>query len=366
MDTITVKEAGDKWGITGRMVAHYCHTGRIEGAFKQGNAWLIPANAPKPPDSRLPAALGQESSSDEYLRRIHRVQDYVEAHLYDALTLEELASVAGFSKFHFHRIFKGLAHESLWQYVSRIKLERAAISLVHRPNLTVTDAAYHYGFTDSATFSRAFKHHFGLSPVVYRNQQRKNRNAPDKISSYNEGLSTLQDGSITMNVCGDVEILTIEEIRVVYVRYTGTYQELGAAYPGLLEKLLSLANAQNLIHPGQTNLLAIYHDNHEITKEHQLRTSLCLTIPNTALVKETGDIGSMQIPAGKYAVGHFEIFQNEYSAAWDFMYGEWLSNSSYQPLDSFPFELYRNNASEHPQGKHLVDIYVPIEPLGKL
>jgi hypothetical protein len=52
MDFLTVKEAGDKWSITARMVNYYCSAGRIKGALKKGNLWLIPANAKKPIDGR--------------------------------------------------------------------------------------------------------------------------------------------------------------------------------------------------------------------------------------------------------------------------------------------------------------------------
>lgn len=52
MEYLTVKEAGENWGITARMVNYYCSAGRIPGAIKKGNLWLIPANIEKPKDGR--------------------------------------------------------------------------------------------------------------------------------------------------------------------------------------------------------------------------------------------------------------------------------------------------------------------------
>ena len=52
MEFLTVKEAGEKWGITSRMVTVYCSKGRIPGAVKKGNLWLIPQEAEKPIDQR--------------------------------------------------------------------------------------------------------------------------------------------------------------------------------------------------------------------------------------------------------------------------------------------------------------------------
>ena len=52
MDYMTVKEAGEKWGLGIRIVTLYCTEGRIDGAVKKGNLWLIPEDAVKPEDRR--------------------------------------------------------------------------------------------------------------------------------------------------------------------------------------------------------------------------------------------------------------------------------------------------------------------------
>ena len=48
MEYLTVKEACEKWGITSRMVNYYCSEGRVEGAVKKGNLWLVPKDSKKP------------------------------------------------------------------------------------------------------------------------------------------------------------------------------------------------------------------------------------------------------------------------------------------------------------------------------
>ena len=52
MDYMTLKQAGEKWGISPRMINYYCSEGRIPGAEKMGKVWLIPQNAEKPADGR--------------------------------------------------------------------------------------------------------------------------------------------------------------------------------------------------------------------------------------------------------------------------------------------------------------------------
>jgi len=65
MEYLTVKEAGEKWGITGRMVTHYCVAGRIAEAEKKGNLWLVPADAEKPLDGRYKTPGQERSNEDE-------------------------------------------------------------------------------------------------------------------------------------------------------------------------------------------------------------------------------------------------------------------------------------------------------------
>ena len=52
MNGMTTKEATEKWGVTPRQVQLLCATGRIPGAVRFGNAWVIPEDAQKPQDGR--------------------------------------------------------------------------------------------------------------------------------------------------------------------------------------------------------------------------------------------------------------------------------------------------------------------------
>ncbi len=151
------------------------------------------------------------------------------------------------------------------------------------------------------------KNYYGVSPSQYRNDNSKNCKDVRRTSQYNE----------CKKVRGNVEIVTADDINVAYIRHIGTYEELTVAFPKMIEKLFHYAALQNYHVFEDTKVLTIYHDHHEFTEDYHLRTSLCITIPNESAV-ETSDIGIMVIPYGKYAVGHFEIFQDEYKGAWDF------------------------------------------------
>lgn len=303
-------------------------------------------------------------NSNEYLHRIHIVQDYIENHLKKPILLDDLTQISGFSKYHFHRIFKSIIGEPLSHYINRIKLEKSAFLLIHRQDMSITDIAYYIGFTDSAIFSRSFKNYYKVSPVFYRNNYSKNCKEPFKISQYNESVTNIQSKNSVQPIDCNIDILELNTVKVIYVRYIGRYEKLGDAYPSLIRRLFEYARKYK-INTQDSKLLAIYHDNPEFTPKDQLRTSVCLTVPEHTSVQGSDNIGFMTLPSCKYAVGHFHILQNQYSDAWDYMYKEWLTNSKYFPCDSYPFEVYLNDAQNDPLHKHMVDIYVPIKPIGK-
>lgn len=304
-----------------------------------------------------------QKCQEEYIRRINKVQDYIENHLGQSMSIEDLSNAAGFSKYHFSRIFQGILHEPLAHYVNRIRMERALFLLAHRLDKNITDIAYELGYTDSAVFSRAFKNHYGYSPKEYRMEYSKNCKESFLLSEYNKSTAKKEREKNSFSVKGNITIVNLEEKQMAYVRHTGTYETLEKEYVNLMDRLFTYAEKQHLLVDGENWVLAIYHDNPEFGKENQFRTSLCLTVPEDIEIQEDGILGRMKLGAGLYAVGHFQIQQEQYSDAWNYMYQEWIAGSGYVPRNYYPFEVYLNDASSNENHTHEVDIYVPIEPI---
>src|SRR5437660_11646978 len=107
------------------------------------------------------------STEQDYHQRIVRTLLYIQQHLDDALKLEQVAGVAAFSTFHFHRIFRGLVGETMKEYVRRLRLERAARDL-ERLEEPITQIALQAGLAAHECFTRAFGDMFGRSPSAYR------------------------------------------------------------------------------------------------------------------------------------------------------------------------------------------------------
>ena len=104
----------------------------------------------------------------EYDKRVNRVIDHVRAHLAEPLTLADLARVAAFSPFHFHRVFRAITGETLFGFIQRVRVERAAAALIGRHDASVLEIALDHGFASAATFARAFRTHFGMSATRWR------------------------------------------------------------------------------------------------------------------------------------------------------------------------------------------------------
>jgi AraC family transcriptional regulator len=125
--------------------------------------------------------------------------DYIVSNLAGPLKLDDVSAAAGFSSFHFHRVFKSLLGETLNQFVKRLRLERALYLMSHAPNRSLTDVALACGFSSSSDFSRSFKQSYGAAPSVFdletfRNARREEFESV--VSNYDGGhrVTTLPAG----------------------------------------------------------------------------------------------------------------------------------------------------------------------------
>ncbi|MEM7226067.1 MAG: helix-turn-helix domain-containing protein, partial [Pseudomonadota bacterium] len=103
--------------------------------------------------------------------RVNRVVNFAYENLAESLDLDQLAEVACLSKYHFLRVFSRYQRESPVQFLWRLRLERAARSLVIRQESSITDIALDCGFSCSQTFSRAFRRQFGIAPRALRSKE---------------------------------------------------------------------------------------------------------------------------------------------------------------------------------------------------
>ncbi len=92
---------------------------------------------------------------------------FIEEHLAEEISAEELANTVGLSPFYFQRLFKRLVNKPVQEYV---KLRRLAKVIENLGNFEqrILDVALDYGFSSHANFTRAFKETYGITPEDYR------------------------------------------------------------------------------------------------------------------------------------------------------------------------------------------------------
>ncbi|UCF09828.1 MAG: GyrI-like domain-containing protein, partial [Candidatus Bipolaricaulota bacterium] len=126
-----------------------------------------------------------------------------------------------------------------------------------------------------------------------------------------------------------------------------------------IERIFQWAGSKGLIQFPQTQVLAVYRDDPRKVDASELRSDACITVPEGTEVD--GDVTTMKIPGGKFAVANVEIDVTEYGAAWDRLVGEWMpANGIESDLDRLCYELYLNDPDQHPEKKHIVDICEPV------
>ena len=103
----------------------------------------------------------------DYLSQVQAGVDYIEANLDFDIELRGVAKRAGISQWHFQRIFKALTGETLKAYIRSRRLANALGKLCSS-NTRILEIASSAGFESQASFTRAFKKAFGMTPNEYR------------------------------------------------------------------------------------------------------------------------------------------------------------------------------------------------------
>lgn len=100
-------------------------------------------------------------------RIIQKSIAYMEQHLEEQLTLADIASHAGFSPYHFHRLFRKEVGMNIADYLRKRRLCYAAQLLLHS-EAAIIDISLHCHFESQESFTRAFKKLYGMPPGRYR------------------------------------------------------------------------------------------------------------------------------------------------------------------------------------------------------
>lgn len=279
----------------------------------------------------------KENTKEDYVHHVYKVIFYIENNASHELTLEELAKVAGFSKYHFHRIFKAITGENVGDFIRRIRLVHTAWKLKTEPK--ITDVALACGYETNASFSKAFKNRFGVSPRIF--------------------AATLKAKKGVVMV--EPKVITLNPMNVFYVRKTGAY---GVSACEAWNVLMAFAYEQKIkyhkhIMHKETMHFGIGHDNPNLVETDLLRYDACISCDDTS-IELKGEVFKKEIDGGKYAMflhkGAYENLKITYDMMMD-----WVVQSGVKLRDKPIVEKYLNRDPRRTKPENLrTEIYVPI------
>jgi AraC family transcriptional regulator len=279
------------------------------------------------------------------------VLEYIDAHLDDDLTVDQLSSVGAFSKYHFHRQFSELFGVSVYKYVQLNRLKRASSQLVFREHRQIIDIALASGYENPESFSRAFKKSMGQTPSEFRKQPQW-----DPWHSTYQPLSDLRIKHMKPeNQPAQVKLITFKDTKVAALEHCGGPNLIGNSVCKFIEW-----RKQNNLPPRVNATFNILYDDPSKTSPEDYRFDICVSTERNVGDNQFGVV-EKTIPGGRCAVLRHLGSDDNISESITYLYSKWLPLSGEEPRD---FPLYLQRVSffpDVPEHEAITDVFLPLK-----
>jgi AraC family transcriptional regulator len=287
----------------------------------------------------------------DYRACIQQSIDYIEDHLQEPITVDHLARIAGFSPYHYYRIFQVYVGIAVMDYIRRRRLAYAAAELARGKR--ILDVALDYGFETHNGFAKAFRKVYGCSPEAYR--PHVSGRPPKKVD-----LMLLEQVHLTGGIVVEPKIITKPAVKIAGYELQTTcrdgknLQEIPAFWQDLMP------DKQARLH---STLPAIQHNEYAICFPPDSATGdfsyiVGLEVPNYDSVPP--DMWRGEVPEATYAV--FTVppvetpgpaFSDAIQGTWGYIFSTWFPDSGYELAEGkLEYEFYYSGTQ--------AEIYIPI------
>lgn len=280
-----------------------------------------------------------EERLNDLQKRHHRVINYIYDNIDGDLSLDTLAEIACYSRFHWHRVYYAMTGETIAQTVRRLRFARAANELV-RTNVPLKTIARHCGFSSTQSFSHGFRAEMGSSPSAYRKTGKAKLIALSHIEK-----------DIKMY---EVKIEEHPKRRVASLEHQGDYMGIGQKF----ERLAGIAfTTPEILASGQ--MIGVYYSDPSVTPLADLRSAACLELKDGMAAPIGTDLS--EIEGGRYAClvhkGDYSLLSETYN----WLYGAWLAKGEVEMRDLPAVEIYLNSPSDTQPEDLQTKICLPIK-----
>lgn len=287
----------------------------------------------------------------DYFVRIQGAIDYIEDNLSEDLNINDISSKAFFSSFYFQRLFQAMSGYSVQEYIRKRRLTEAASKLGNTDN-TILNIALDFSYGSQEAFTRAFKNCFGLTPAKYRKENSYDLEIFSRIN-----FLDFANQKFELVEINKPEIRLLDSIDIVGYEYKtnlneGKYFEEIPGFYDDFGKNEYYMRIENKLKPGFPHgITCNYCDNGDfsfIIGEHVEKFQ-----------RNLFDLINFEIPASRYAVFKVNGSVDQSQKTWQYIYGTWLPNSSYDRTEGADFEIIDVLGSIYPN-QMKSEIYIPI------
>lgn len=252
--------------------------------------------------------------------------------------LDQLAAVANFSSFHFHRVFKALMGETVHAFVSRLRLQRAVHLMAHDPARSLTDVALASGFSSPSSFTRSFKQRYGAPPRAFdlaalKEESRRSLNEKVRLD-----LSRLPKGHNPDGFRAEIRVLPPR--RLAYRRVHGSYE------PGVVE-----AAAREMVdwaerhHVADGDWYGYTWEDPDLVPLELCRYDVAVEVPTDVTLDAS--VSALELPEVTVAEVEVRGSLALEQRAIDWLYESWLPTSGWFPANYPGFEAWDGRPYGH-------------------
>ena len=272
---------------------------------------------------------------------------YIESHRFEPLSLAELGSVAGFSPYHFSRVFTARFGESVMSYVRTCRLQAAALRPTGDTPPALIDLAFDCGFESQEAFKRAFRRRYGVPPGQF--QRNKLHQQPKETAmphTNTQARVDRLDDFVKRDASGIVGVRALFD------------QQNKSGIPSLWPRLI-----RTLPLPGQVGAVTYGACWIENKVEGRFNYMAGVEVRGDAALPE--GVERLQLDAQTYAVFRLTLdgtpLHPQMQAAMQMIWGELLPKAGLKAVPAPDLEVYPADFEPMRKGSY-VDMYIAIEP----
>ena len=261
------------------------------------------------------------------MQRFFKSIEYIEQHLFDKISVHEIAAASFYSTYHFSRIFKALVGDTPKEYLRKRRLTVAATKLLQN-DTGILELALECQFDSQEAFTRAFKSLFNITPAQYRKQ-----NDPFRLL-YKDQFSPHMLSFLQNEISMEPEIIIRPAVKLVGV--ARQYDSADLSLPKLWSAFAPYRDSiPNRIGKDSFGIYESYQE-----QEDDVSFSYICTVAVANFDDIPEGMISRELPEQMYAKFVHRGSVANLEQTLKYIWGSWLPKSDYDYVEKPDFELY--------------------------